>query len=296
MAGELPRPTDDLEQVKRDFDAFGYGLIKDCLSPDEVAGIAERLTEQAAAEARAGRALVTEDRQSFSKKPREGDTAPFQLVRCLPNKGAVFRDLILQPKVMDVMRHGFGGMEFCLSNLTGMVTRKGAPPQVIHCDQSYLPNPQPRAWVNNVLYMITEFTDENGGTRVVPGSHRNPPPRVEYFPDGRYICHDEVETIAIEGPPGTGFIFDGRLWHGAGASSVPGPRLAISAYYIIPQLRQSENYPASLHDDVYAQLSDELKAMLGFKRAGTLNYIEPMWEGGRSNIDTPSLFTPEMHL
>ena len=276
----LPRATDDIEQAKRDFTEFGYALIENCLCPDEVAALRQRLVEQATAERRApGRAQT-----------------PLQLVRVLPNKGQVFRDLILQPQVTELMAHGFGALDFCISNLTGMVTIAGMPAQVIHCDQSYLPDPQPRAWVNNVLYMISEFTEANGGTRVIPGSHRWPPPPIEYHKDGRILGAGRVDTMAIEGGPGTALVFDGRLWHGAGPSSVPGPRLAISGYYMTPLLRQSENYPASIHDDVYAQLSREQRDMLGFKRALTLNYIEPMHEGGRTNTDTPAPFTPEMHL
>ena len=278
IKASLPRPSQDLEQVKRDFTQFGYGLIKDCLSPTDIAALRTRLVEQAQAE------LAV---QGVGQPP-------FQLVRVLPNKGEVFRDLILQPQVTEVMRHGFGELEFCISNLTGMVTRAGVKAQVIHCDQSYLPDPPPRAWVNNVLYMISAFTEANGGTRVVPGSHRWAPPRMDYFHDGRIVGYEEVETIAIEGEPGTAFVFDGRLWHGAGASSVPGPRLAVSGYYMIPLLRQSENYPASIHDDVYAGLSRAQRDMLGFKRASTLNYIEPVREGGRTNTDTPAPFTPEM--
>jgi len=292
----LPEPTTDLEQVKRDFTEFGYGLIKDCLSSDQVARIRERLLEQAQAERNAGKANLADDGKPYYGRPKNADTASFQLVRVLPNKGEVFRDLILQPKVLEIMRHGFGELDFCMSNLTGMVTRKGAVAQVLHCDQSYLPDPQPRPWVNNVLYMITEFTDDNGGTRVIPKTHRNPPPKIEYFRDGRILSYENVETMAIEGPPGTAFVFDGRLWHGAGPSRVPGPRLAISGYYMVPQLRQSENYPACIHDDVYAAMSVEQRAMLGFKRALTLNYIEPMREDGRTNTDTFAEFTPEMHL
>jgi ectoine hydroxylase-related dioxygenase (phytanoyl-CoA dioxygenase family) len=296
QGARLPQATTDLDQVKRDFSEFGYGLIRDCLGPDTVAALAERLTEQAAAECEARKAHLADAGRHYYGVPQHGAHAHFQLVRVLPNKGRAFRDLILQPQVTEVMRHGFGDQEFCLSNLTGMVTRGGTPAQIIHCDQSYLPDPVPRAWVNNVLYMISEFTDQNGGTRVIPGSHQWPPPRVDYHPDGRIVGHEDVETIAIEGEPGTAFIFDGRLWHGAGASRTPGPRLAVSGYYINHFLRQSENYPACIHDDVYAQLSDAQKAMLGFKRASTLNYFEPLHEGGRGNVDAVSDYTPEMQL
>ncbi len=273
----LPRATADLDQVKADFDEFGYGLIKDCLSPLQVSEIRERMVEQARLEI-----------------PHQGLTeAPVpQRLRFLPNKGRIFSDLILQPQVTALMKHGFRELEFCLSSMAGTMTSAGAPGQMIHCDQTTLPGPVPKAWVNNAIYMISEFTDANGGTRVVPGSHKGPPPQIRRTADGGYASH-EGETVAIEGDPGTAFVFDGRLWHGGGEPRVSG-RIAIVAFYVIPVLRQAENYTACLHDEVYERLSLEQREMLGFKRASTLNYIEPRSEGGRGNTDTPMPYTPAL--
>lgn len=279
-ADQLPRPTRDLDQVKRDFDEFGYGIVRGCLTQDQVKQIRERMLEQAEAE----RVLY-----------KLGDHPKAQGVRILPNKGAIFRDLILQPQVTEMMRYGFRGLEMCLSTLTGIITRKGTPAQLIHCDQSFLPGAVKKAWVNNTLYMVTDFTEANGGTRVVPGSHRSPPPRVKQNEDGSFAGY-EGETIAIEGPAGSAFVFDGRLWHGQGPCKVTGPRIAISAFYVTPVLRQAENFTASLHDEVFERLTLEEREMLGFKRASTLNYIEPSREGGRGNTDTPMPYTPELHL
>lgn len=276
-SGRLPVATADLDQVKRDFDEFGYGLIKDCLSKAQVEAIRARMLEQGEAEL-----------------PVQGLSAPPlpQRLRLLPNKGEVFRDLILQPQVTALMRHGFRGLDFCISSIAGTLTRKGAPGQMIHVDQGVLPEAVPQAWVNNTIYMISEFTDANGGTRVVPGSHRWAPPPITRTADGGFSGYDG-ETVAIEGEPGTAFVFDGRLWHGGGEPKVSG-RIAIVAFYMIPVLRQAENYPASLFDEVYERLTDEERRMLGFGRASTLNYMEPRHEGGRANFDAPMPYTPEL--
>jgi len=270
--GRLPVATTDLDQVKRDFDEFGYGLIKDCLTADQTAAIRARILDQAAGE----RKLL-----GLGNPIAQG-------VRILPNKGAIFRDLILQPQVTELMSHGFRGQPFIMSTMTGIITGKGVPPQLIHNDQSFLPEAQQTAWVNNVLYMISPFTEANGGTRVAPRSHRWPPPKYE-MKNGTPVG-EPVETIAIEGDAGTAFVFHGRLWHGAGPSDpndTSPPRVAISAYYVIPILRQAENFGISLHDDLYAQLTTDERNMLGFGRASTLNYIEPAQPGGRNNTDSP---------
>jgi hypothetical protein len=272
----LPRATADLDQVKRDFDTFGYGLIRNCLSPGRVDEIRERMVEQAKAE-----------RQLHPTTPEP------QRLRFLPNKGLVFTDLILQPQVTEMMRHGFRGLDFCLSSMAGTMTPQDLPGQMIHYDQITLPSYLPQAWVNNTIYMISEFTSENGATRVVPGSHLwGRGPEIGRGPDGGYVGY-EGETVVVEGEPGTAFVFDGRLWHGAGPARVAG-RIAIVAFYMIPTLRQGENYPAGLHQAVYERLTHEQRLMLGFGRASTLNYIEPMSEGGRGNPDTPMPYTPEL--
>jgi ectoine hydroxylase-related dioxygenase (phytanoyl-CoA dioxygenase family) len=273
----LPRATTDLDQVKADFDEYGYGLIKDCLSPLQVSEIRERMIEQARLEI---------PHQGLAEAPSQ------QRLRFLPNKGRVFTDLILQPQVTALMKHGFHDLEFCMSSMAGTMTSAGAPGQMIHCDQTTLPGSVPKAWVNNAIYMISEFTEANGGTRVVPGSHKGPPPTIRRTEDGGYAGYDG-ETAAIEGDPGTTFVFDGRLWHGAGEPRVSG-RIAIVAFYVISVLRQAENYTACLHDDVYERLSREQREMLGFKRASTLNYIEPQQDGGRGNTDTPMPYTPAL--
>jgi ectoine hydroxylase-related dioxygenase (phytanoyl-CoA dioxygenase family) len=275
-ADRLPRATTDLDQAKRDLDRFGYGLIKNCLSAGQASEIRERMREQAKAE-----------RELYTTVPEP------QRLRFLPNKGLVFSDLILQPQVTEVIRHGFRGLEFCLSSMAGTLTPQDLPAQMIHYDQITLPSYVPQAWVNNAIYMISEFTAENGATRVVPGSHVwGRGPEVKRTPRGGNLGYDG-ETVAIEGEPGTAFVFDGRLWHGAGPARVAG-RIAIVAFYMIPTLRQGENYPASLHPAVYDRLSDAQRTMLGFGRASTLNYIEPMSEGGRGNTDTPMPYTPEL--
>jgi len=275
-ADRLPRATTDLDQVKRDFDTFGYGLIENCLSLGQVSEIRERMRDQARAE-----------RQLYRTVPEP------QRLRFLPNKGVVFSDLILQPQVTEMMRHGFRGLEFCLSSMAGTLTPQDLPGQMIHYDQITLPGYVPQAWVNNAIYMISEFTAENGATLVVPGSHLwGRGPEIKRAPGGGHVGY-EGETVPIEGAPGAVFVFDGRLWHGAGPARVAG-RIAIVAFYMIPTLRQGENYPASLHQTVYDRLSDAQRTMLGFGRASTLNYIEPMSEGGRGNTDTPMPYTPEL--
>ena len=78
--------------------------------------------------------------------------------------------------------------------------------------------------------MISEFTDENGGTWIVPGSHRtsdNPTgdigvPLFEPYPTERHAT----------GPAGSVFLFDSRLWHATASNESNGRRISMIVRYI----------------------------------------------------------------
>jgi len=103
----------------------------------------------------------------------------------------------------------------------------------------------------------------------------------------------EIEHVSAECPPGSGIFFEGRTWHNSGASSSDAVRYSISAYYALSFMRQHDNYPASLRDDVYNSMSAEERALCGFKTAPT-GRIDPRRPGDRTNTDVNSPFIPEL--
>ena len=94
--------------------------------------------------------------------------------------------------------------------------------------------------VCNVMWMLDDFTSENGATWIVPGSHKL----------GRRPNKDDLKNqMQVIGPAGNCFIFDGRLIHGSGAylSQDPtGERKALTYAYQPPMFRPFENYPMAL--------------------------------------------------
>ncbi len=67
--------------------------------------------------------------------------------------------------------------------------------------------------------MLEDQSEENGATRLVPGSHLWPE-----LPEHK----PEVESIAATGAAGTMLMFDRRLWHGTGANRTTRKRQTIS--------------------------------------------------------------------
>lgn len=91
----------------------------------------------------------------------------------LPAKGAVFLELLLHKFIEQVMIPLLG-RSFLLSSLTANIAGRGGEEMVLHSDQGYISFPTPRPVVANIMWMLSDFTDDNGATRLVPGSHRRP--------------------------------------------------------------------------------------------------------------------------
>ncbi len=254
----LPPLTRDLDEAKAHLDEFGIARIADALTADQVAALKARLVEQAAAERAAGIAFF------------DGGGAN-QRVWNLPSKGRGFVDLLRTPIVRTLARHVLEG-DYCLSSHTANIAGPGGEAMVLHSDQGYSPRHIDLALTMNVMWMLVDFTDDNGATRLVPGSHRrtHEPPRDE-----------PVDTVAGVGPAGTALVFDGRIWHGTGANTTAdGRRYGVLTYFCRPWLRPQENYTLSTHPEVLADADPELLALLGLRVWRTLGGVQGPWGPG----------------
>ncbi len=281
----LPAPTRDPIRLKADMDAHGYCLVADALIPAQVAVARRRLEEQAEAERAQGIRIQNAPHVD----------AVNQWVTMLINKGAIFAELATNPATLEIVDHVIGG-DFLLSVLEAHVVRAGGAPMSLHCDQWWLPFPaKPDAayarvgkitrgtvptappdparsliWppaVVNCMFMLTDYTERNGATRIVPGSDLS-----GAQPSGA-IPHP-VETVAAEGPAGTAVVFEGRTWHAAGLNTTNQPRLGVTATYCGPMFRQLTNFTVGTCDDVLRDASPLLRRLLGLKIWSTYGGVD----------------------
>ena len=178
-----------------------------------------------------------------------------QRVFNLVNKGAVFEEIVQHPDVMAVMKKLLGG-DFILSGFSSNTTGPGGEEMMLHSDSGYVPAPHPEYLLSaNAVWMIDDFTEENGGTRYVPGSHKlrtNPDPRQNY------------ETVPIIGNAGSVAFLHGYTWHNTGNNvSRESRRRALFAYYVRPFLRVQENHIVSVREEVWHRASPTLRHLLG---------------------------------
>jgi ectoine hydroxylase-related dioxygenase (phytanoyl-CoA dioxygenase family) len=116
----------------------------------------------------------------------------------------------------------------------------------------------------NCLIALTEFTEETGGTRVIPGSHK--------WPD--YSDRGQPEmTVPVEMKPGSAFFYSGKVAHGGGANRSAAPRRALAMPYVLGWLAPEEAYPFYVPVELARTLPRRAQQLIGFRsfHNGSLN-------------------------
>lgn len=108
----------------------------------------------------------------------------------------------------------------------------------------------------NVLIMLDPFTEANGATYLLAGSHRSPAK-----PDDDFFYERASRAV---GPAGTVVLFDSNLWHAAGVNRTQSPRRALTWTLTPPYLKQQCDYPRLLGYDRAAECSPRLRQVLGY--------------------------------
>ncbi len=269
MSGVLPPLTQDLDEAKRQLAEYGFARIPDALPPDELEEARRRIEAQAAGEDACGHAFRDGGGELPASVDAIGKTGPNQRIWNLINKGEIFRTIVMKEMAQVLIKHVLSdarlGDDVLLSSFTANIAGRGGAPMQVHSDQGYMPTGTAYPVVANIMWMLTDFTEDNGATRIVPGSHKRESP-------DRGV--DQAETVAAVGPAGTAMVFDGRLWHGTGANTTDEPRIGILSYFCRPFIRQQENFTMSLAPEVVEQCSPELLGLLGFKTWATLGMVE----------------------
>lgn len=108
----------------------------------------------------------------------------------------------------------------------------------------------------NVFFAIDDFTEENGATIVVPGTHQQPdPPAPEYL---------EANKLSVVCPKGSIVVFDSTLWHAAGANVSGRDRLAINHQYTRSYFKQQIDYVRALGDEKIQAQKPRTQQLLGW--------------------------------
>ncbi len=186
-------------------------------------------------------------------------------------RSATCRDIVMHPLVIDAV----GGLlahatSFQLHLTQVIAIGPGEPAQLVHRDQwafDFFPFPSGYEVQCNTIWAMTDFTEANGATRLVPGSHR--------LEDRREFR--EHDTVPAEMPAGSVLFYTGSLYHGAGANRSDGTRFGLNITYAVSWLRQEENQYLSVPVEIARTLPEPLLRLMGYARgAYALGYVDDL--------------------
>ena len=229
-------------------------MLLNALNRDELSAIRARLLEQ----------LAAEEQQGVSLRPPDGK----QLVRFLINKGKIFHGLLSHGGLHAILKHVLGEA-YLLSSYHAHFAHPGGATNY-HTDQFWMPPPTSEqrdtlvrpgsitrqgnrghnavsealmqnksiapAAVRNAMWMIDDFTEENGATIMVPGSHLS-----GREPDND--LDDDMNWVPALGPAGTVCFIEGRTWRSTGENLSDAPRIGVTTKLLCAPISSAGQLP-----------------------------------------------------
>lgn len=195
------------------------------------------------------------------KTPRcEGDFYGWSTTRVggLLSKAPIVQHLVLNARILAIAEALLKpACDYVQLNLT-QATRihPGERAQAPHRDEEMWPaDTQGRHWLLNVMWAVSDFTEENGATRLWPGSHRRSLDRSE----------DPAASVPSSMPQGSACLFLGSLTHGAGANQSNAARTGVIVSYSLGWLKSYENQFLAYPREVVRCFPERLQRLLGYQ-------------------------------
>jgi ectoine hydroxylase-related dioxygenase (phytanoyl-CoA dioxygenase family) len=227
-----------VDEAVATMDQLGYCVVEGLLSDSQVAAIKadlERVLE-----------TVPLGRNDFEGHRTKRIYNVFAKTRALD-------EVALHPLLLGVLDRVLGQYQF--SAPVGIQIGPGEPAQVIHTDDSVYPLPWPHPEVvMNSMWAFDDFTEANGATRIIPGSHRRA--------EAAYPV--DLTTIPLEMPAGSVVFYPGSVLHGGGANHSDGTRLGVILEFVAAWIRPQENHILGVPKAVVRELPDRLQELLGY--------------------------------
>ncbi len=191
-------------------------------------------------------------------------------VYALLAKAPSVADLVEHPRVLEVV-DALLPPNYLLSAALAINVHPGETPQSFHVDDAagagtpghpLFTRPRDMYGVS-AIWALDDFTETNGATEVIPGSHRWGPERQPR----------DTDAVKVLMPAGSALVFAGNLYHRGGANTSTAARLAITPQYCLPFLRQIEHMVLAVPPERAGQYSQRVQELLGY------NIIDPGFMG-----------------
>jgi ectoine hydroxylase-related dioxygenase (phytanoyl-CoA dioxygenase family) len=219
-------------------------------------------------------------RQLMGRNDFEGFAS--ERVYALLAKAPAVAELIEHPAVLELV-DALLPPNYLLSAALAINVHPGETPQDFHLDDAagsggHAIYARPRDMFGvSAIWALDDFTETNGATEVIPGSHLWGPERAP----------DAADAVQVLMPAGSVVVFAGTLYHRGGANVSDGSRLAVTPQYCLPFLRQIEHMVLAVPPEIAARYSDRIREMLGY------NVIDPGFMGYVDGLHPKRLIDPD---
>jgi Protein involved in biosynthesis of mitomycin antibiotics/polyketide fumonisin len=233
------------ENERRQLDEQGYVVLASCMDGSLLNELRRRILELFEEEGdRAGHEFKTEEHA--------------HRLANLVDKGEVFRRSIALPELLEYVRHVLGP-EIKLSSLNA----RSADPdtdvgQPLHVDMGAIPDDK-GYWVCNTVWMLDDFTRDNGPTRMIPGSHTWGTRPQDVLDDP---AAPHPQEVLLTGKAGSIAVMNAHMWHAGTANRTDAPRLAMHAFYCRADKPQQQYQKTLLRPEVQASLTADVRKIL----------------------------------
>jgi ectoine hydroxylase-related dioxygenase (phytanoyl-CoA dioxygenase family) len=232
----------DVDLCVKEVAEQGYTIVEDAIEPDLVDALNDDLERL---------------ERCFDVQPSPNSFEGHRTLRVynLLALGALYARIPVHEHVLPIV-DGVLDPGCLISSLSSIAILPGETAQPIHADDQLIPLTKPHVpTVCNTMWALTDFTEANGATRIIPGSHRR-----DHSPD----FGAPYDSIAAEMPAGSVLVWHGSLWHGGGANTTDERRVGIAMNYCAGWIRQQENQQLGIPRDVAAGFSRRLRQLCGY--------------------------------
>lgn len=220
----------------------GYTIVEDAIEPALIDALADDLL-------RLERELGAVPARNLFEGTRT--TRIYNLLA----RGPLYQRIPVHPAVLPIVERVLD--KGCLvSSLSSIAIGPGETPQPLHADDQVIPLPRPHVpIIVNSMWAITDFAEDNGATRVIPGSHQR-----DHVP----VLGTPYPTVPAVMRRGSVLVYNGSLWHGGGANRTASRRVGIAMNYCAGYIRQQENQQLGIPLEVARTFEPRLRRLAGF--------------------------------
>lgn len=233
----------------------GYLNLGRLLNDEEVLNINKRIDELLLEEGENAGAELFESK--YIRHPKEEGA---DRLADLVNKGSIFDIFYTHIKVLSGIKAVLGE-QFKLSSLNYRAAKPEKGLQKLHVDYGNVV-PEGGYKVCNTIWLLDDFTENNGATRIVPGTHKSKVLPQDSIDDPNQPHPDEIKIIA---PAGSVFIFNSHVWHGGTTNYTNKFRRSIHSYFC------TRDQPQQLNQRKY--ITEKTKSRIGIDAQRILDVV-----------------------